>query len=68
MPIQVDSREPEERVGRDETGETDKYQALKSLVVHGMAFLLLPKVSGKLLESFKQGNDVIQLKLLKGGF
>lgn len=68
MSMQVDSREPEERVGRAETGEMDRYQALKNLVVLGMAFLLLPKVSDKLLNSFKQGSKIFQLKLRKGGF
>ena len=56
MFIQVDSGEPGERVERYETGEMNTYQALKNLVVCGMAFFLFHKVSDKLLKSVKQKN------------
>ena len=68
MSIQVDSKKPGERAGRNEMGEIDMYQTLKNLVVCGMAFFLFPKVSDKLLKSVKQENDMIRYKLFKDGF
>lgn len=48
------------RVGRDEAEEPSKGQIIKGLVCHTKELNRYPDVSGKPLENFKQGCDMLR--------